>query len=124
MSRRDPLADVNLLELAPVRLAPWEEKDERVVLKRPRPQGRGLRWLGAWLSCQLASQRIRLDPVGSFAWKQLDGTTTVAETARRLRQEFGDEIEPAEQRLGLLVRALRQQGMLAYPGWDEVPEGH
>ena len=31
MSKVDPLAGVNLLDLAPVRVASWEEKEERVI---------------------------------------------------------------------------------------------
>jgi hypothetical protein len=115
---RDQLEGVNLLELAPVRLASWQEKDGRVVLERPRPSGRGV---GAWwdrVSHALSARRIRLDAVGSFAWKRLDGRSSVAQVARELRQEFGDDVEPAEERLGLLVRQLRGEGFLAYPGWD------
>ena len=30
--------------------------------------------------------------------------------------------EPAEERLGHMVRLLRQEGLLAYPEWDPVPD--
>ncbi|NIN72686.1 MAG: hypothetical protein GTO46_12345, partial [Gemmatimonadetes bacterium] len=39
------LEEINLLEVAPVRLASWEEVDERVVVERPVPAGRGPRAL-------------------------------------------------------------------------------
>lgn len=118
----DPLAGVNLLEIAPVRLAGWEDREGRVVLERPRPLSRGLRGLLERLAFQMASRRVRLDAIGSSAWKSFDGATTVGEAARALREEFGEAAEPAEERLGQLVRMLRREGMVGYPGWDE-PRG-
>ena len=115
----DPLAEVNLLDLAPVRLAAWSEVEGRVVLERPRPGGRGLRRLGGWLAHHMSSRRVRLDSIGSAAWRGFDGRTTVGEVARLLRQELGEAAEPAEERLGHFVRVLRREGFLAYPGWDE-----
>ncbi len=119
--RRDQekeLEGVNLLGLAPRRVAKWEEVDGRVVVIRPDPETRGLRgWLDRLLHSMSAS-RIRLDELGSFAWMRLDGERTVAEVAELLRREFGEAVEPAEERLGHLVRAMRREGFLAYPGWD------
>ena len=113
--RTRELERVNLLELAPVRLATWQEVDQRVVIERPRSSGDLRTRLGYWL----AVRRIRLDARGSFVWRRLDGSCTVAHVAEALRQEFGDEVEPAEERAGELVRRLHREGLLAYPGWDE-----
>ena len=70
---------------------------------------------------------VRLEPwtdaMGSHAWKLLDGTRSVAEVATALRGEFGDRVEPAEERTGQLIRMLHHQRLLAYPGWDETPSG-
>ncbi len=114
----DPLAKVNLLELTPVRRAPWREQGDRVVLERPPVVGRGPRALLERLLQALSVRCIRLDEVGSCAWRLLDGCHTVGEVAAELRQHFGEAVEPAEERLGHLVRQLRQQGLLAYPEWD------
>lgn len=89
-----------------------------MVVVRPEPTSRGLRgWVDRLLHSMSAS-RIRLDELGSFAWLRLDGERTVAEVAELLRQEFGEQVEPAEERLGHLVRVMRREGFLAYPGWD------
>jgi hypothetical protein len=114
------LAGVNLLGLAPRRLAGWEEVGGRVVVIRPMPFTRGLRGLLDRFLHQLSAERIRLDEVGSFAWQRLDGKRTVAEVAELLREEFGDRVEPAEERLGHMVLLMRRDGLLAYPGWDEA----
>jgi hypothetical protein len=118
-NRERELEGVNLLDLAPLRLADWEEVEGRVVVIRPEPVTRGLRgWLDRLLHSMSAS-RIRLDEVGSLAWLKLDGERTVAEVAELLRQRFGERVEPAEERLGHLVRVLRREGFLTYPGWDQ-----
>ena len=114
------LQDVNLLDLAPVRQAQWEEAGERVVLHRPRPARGGLKGLLGRISYSLSASRIRLDDIGSFAWHRLDGQTTVGEVAEAMRQHFGEKAEPAEERLGRFVRMLRREGMLAFPGWDDA----
>ena len=117
------LEGVNLLEVAPVRLADWKEVGERVVIERRRPDRRGPTALRQWLSFVLSVKRVRLDEVGTFVWLRLDGRQTVGELAGELRERFGEAVEPAEERLGLLVRALRDQGFVAYPGWDDPAVG-
>ncbi|MCG6963159.1 MAG: PqqD family protein [Acidobacteria bacterium] len=117
----ETLGNVDLLELSPVRLAEWEEKDGRVVVRRPRPTTRGLRGLADLISYWLSVPRIRLDEVGSATWLLLDGRRTVGEIAQLVRERFGDPLEPVEERTGIFVRTLRYQGFVAYPGWDAVP---
>ncbi len=68
----------------------------------------------------MSTRRIRLDDRGSAAWLRLDGRISVRELADEMRAEFGAEIEPAEERLGVLIRQLRSQDLVAYPGWDET----
>jgi len=113
---------VNLLELRPVRLAAWEESgEERVVLLRPRPASSGLGSFFLRIATALAPPRLRLDPIGSQAWRDLDGSRSVSAVADGLRERFGEEAEPVEERLGTLLRLLRRDGFLALPPYDEVP---
>lgn len=93
-----------------------------MVIERPRPTARGLRAATEWLSFLMSTRRIRLDPKGSYAWTRLDGHCSVRQLADAMRQEFGAEIEPAEERLGVLIRQLRTQELVAYPGWDGAGE--
>jgi len=121
MQPKNELESINLLDLKPIRLAEWEEAGGRVVLVRPAPTSKRLRRILDTLTFWMSVRRIRLDEVGSFSWVRLDGRHSVREVAAALREEFGEAAEPAEERLGVFVRTLRHQGMLAYPGWDEVP---
>ena len=121
-SKEDPLGGINLLELAPVRVARWRQVEDRVVVERPKPRARFPRILLEWLLHLMAVKSLRLDEVGSFAWQLLDGEHTVGQVAVAVRERFGDAVEPAEERLGHLVRLLRQEGLIAYPEWDPVPD--
>ena len=67
------------------------------------------------------SARIRLDALGSFTWRRLDGHATVGEIAAALREEFGDQADAAEERVGRFLRGLHRDDFVAYPGFDEVP---
>ena len=117
------LAGENLLEMTPLRVAHWQEIDDRVVVERPRPGARGWRGLGERVSYFLSMRKIRLDERGSFLWHLVDGDRSVAEVAEAMRLEFGEEVEPAEERVGHLIRLLRRERLLAYPGWDPMPPG-
>jgi hypothetical protein len=124
MGKRDKereLEGVNLLGLAPVRLAEWEEEHGKVVVLRPFPAARGIRGLLDRFFHRMSASRIRLDEVGSTAWRAMDGSRTVAEVAELLREEFGGKVDPAERRLAHLIWQMRREGLVAYPGWDEDP---
>lgn len=123
MGKRDKeLEGVNLLDLVPVRLAEWEESGERITVLRPRPSVRGPRSLLERMLYYLAARRIRLDDVGTAAWRALDGTRSVREIAAMLQVEFGEQVAPAEERLGFLVRVMRRERLVGYRGWDDVDE--
>jgi len=52
--------------------------------------------------------RVHLDAVGSFVWLRLDGEATVAEIADAMHREFGDKVEPVEDRLVNFLRTLER----------------
>lgn len=111
---------VDLLELEPVRLVPWREGENgRVIIDRPRPPLRGLRGLVASVSWMVTPRRIRLDDIGSFAWRRLDGVTKVRSLAVVMRDAFPDSREQLEERLGDYLRAMRRLHLIAFPEWDE-----
>ena len=113
------LEGVNLLGLAPLRYAEWEGEEGRIVLLRPEPTDTGLKGFMERFFHRMSANRIRLDEVGSFAWLHLDGERTVGEVAGLLREEFGEKVDPAEERLAHLIWMLRREKLLGYPGWDE-----
>lgn len=119
-SVEDELKGVNLLGLAPLRVAEWEEVEGRVIVLRPESVVGGVRGILDRFLHRMSAQRIRLDEVGSFAWLHLNGDRTVSEVGELMRSEFGDRVEPVENRLGHLVQVMRNEGFIKYPEWDDL----
>ncbi len=96
----------------PRRLLDWRDLDDRrcVVLRPKFGEGR----IGRWLASKLGDSfyRIRLDDVGTFIWKACDGETPLTEISERLRQEFGERVEPAEERLARFVQSMLRSRMI------------
>jgi len=77
----------------------WEDGPEGMaVLLVPRfRSGPFAKWLQPRL--KRPHIRVKLDQVGSFVWKRLDGQTQFTSVVEEMRNEFGSKIEPAEERL-------------------------
>ena len=119
MTGRPPQV-VDLLELTPMRRVPWLERDDgKVVIDRPRPPIDGLGGLFRRAGWMLAPRRIRLDEVGSFAWRRLDGATKVRALAGAMRDAFPDSCDQLEERLGDYLKAMRRLRLISFPEWDE-----
>ena len=68
-----------------------------------------------WL---LTPRRIRLDEVGSFAWRRLDGATKVSSLAGAMCDVFPDARDQLDERLGQYLRALRRLRVISFPGLE------
>lgn len=111
---------VDLLELEPVRCAPWREgADGHVIIDRPRPPLRGFRGLFERANWLFAPRRIRLDDIGSFAWRRLDGVTKVRTLAGVMRETFPDSRHQIEERLGVYLRVMRRLKVIDFPKLEE-----
>ncbi len=96
----------------PRRRLNWRELDSGIcVVLRPTFGKTGI---GRWVARKLGDPcyRIRLDDVGTFIWKACDGETPLTEIARRMRAEFGERVEPAEERLGRFVQSMLRSRMI------------
>ena len=119
MASRAPQV-IDLLELTPMREVPWLERDDgKVVIDRPRPPIDGLRGLFRRAGWMMAPRRVRLDEIGSFAWRRLDGATKVRALAGVMRDAFPDSCDQLEERLGDYLRAMRRLRLISFPEWDE-----
>lgn len=108
---------VNLLDVVPERAAEWDEDPEgRITLIRKRPTVRGPRSLAAWVSSVTGPPRVRLDDVGSFVWRHIDGTRDVRMICGAVQAEFGQRVEPVPERLGQLIRILKRERLVSYRG--------
>jgi len=53
--------------------------------------------------------KVKLDPIGSAVWQNIDSKKTVDEIGKILAAQFGPEIEPIYERLTKFVVALHRQ---------------
>ena len=94
-----------LLGRVPVQAVPFEVlEDGRVVLLRPKFVDKRMAWLQRLLP--RPEFRVRLDATGSFIWESLDGQRTVADVCARVRERFGPEAEPVEERTVAFLHQL------------------
>lgn len=103
----------NMFDLCPRQLVGWEPgENELVVVLVPKFRNRfALKWVMPRLSKPYV--RVKLDQLGSFTWKQCDGKTTVAEIADRMKNKFGEEAEPVDERVPAFVLKLVKTDLLA-----------
>lgn len=84
----------------------WEDgPDGGAVLLVPRFR-RGP--LSKWLQPKLCRPfiRVRLDEIGSFVWRQLDGKTNFENLVDAMKGHFGQKVEPAADRLQKFLTIL------------------
>ena len=58
---------------------------------------------------------MKLDELGSFCWRHIDGKRTAGEIAQLFRGEFGASAEPAEERVGKFLSLLRREELARFP---------
>jgi hypothetical protein len=111
---------VNMLDLIPVRLLESETgSDGRATLFKPRFTNRLLvKYLMPRFS--RPNFQVTLDDFGSHVWSRIDGSATVRDIGRSLREAFGEEVEPVYQRLGLFCRQLAANRFVELTGWPET----
>jgi hypothetical protein len=108
--------------MTPVRQVSWQEDQTgRITLIRERPSVRGVRSLGRWVSFMMAPPRIKLDEVGSYAWLRMSGAADVRTLVSLVRSEFGESVEPVNERLGQFVRLLHRERFITYAEPSEDP---
>ena len=97
---------VNLLTLVPEKNTRWEENENgKISLLKPRFKTKWLQQkLSKWM--KHPDYKIHLDDVGSFVWKNIDGIQTVEQIGEKLREEFGEKVEPVYDRLGQFLGIL------------------
>ncbi len=112
----------NLFEMTPCRVHELTTaSDGKVRVLVPRY---GTTKLGLWMARYVGKQHIpvKLDDVGSAVWKACDGSTTVGEIARRVSDQFGEEVLPIETRMSRFFTEMERGRMI---GWSCLsPPGH
>ena len=111
--RNDP-APVNLLELIPQQNIRSEKTEEGVyVLLKPKYRHP---WMVKNVLPLLKSPhyKVKLDDIGSFIWELCDSRKNVEEIGKRLKEKFGDRVEPLYERLGAFFQNLEKNKFITY----------
>ena len=101
----------DMLARIPERAVAFEDLPEgRVVLLRPKFLSPRLAWLQRLLWRPVF--RVRLDAKGSFIWGTLDGARTVQDVCALVREHFGAEAEPVEERTVAFMHQMASGGFI------------
>jgi hypothetical protein len=105
--------DQKILSCIPRRLAEWTtDRDDRIVVERPRPSTAGLRRAFDHLRWLMSHPRIRLDDLGSHVWRQMDGGDDLAQISASTSAAFPDRADGMDERVALFAMALHHQGLI------------
>lgn len=104
--KKNEFAGMNLLELIPVRSFEFVVQDDgKVTLLIPKFRGKILsKYLQPYIKRKF--YKVKLDTLGSFVWNHCDGKSSVNDIAAKMRKQFGDEAEPADDRVAKFIQHL------------------
>ena len=96
----------NILNLRPQRAVQWEEnEDGTVILLTPKFENK---LLVKYLLPRMKSKniKIKLDDVGSWVWRHIDGERTILQIGELMEHELAERAQPVYERLGLFMNML------------------
>jgi len=112
--RREVLKDANFLDLTPLPMHGHEmEEGGTVRVLIPRFQGKLSEKI---LQPRLKSPYIKLslDELGSAVWQACDGKQNVRTICHKMRQQMGEKIEPAEDRITRFLSNLYNKDLIIF----------
>ncbi len=59
-------------------------------------------------------RRVELDEYGVFVWELCDGSRTVKEIGKKLKERFGDSVEPLYERLVTFLLELYKRNLISF----------
>jgi hypothetical protein len=94
-----------MMALVPVQAVGSErDVDGTLILLRPKFRHPRMAWLQRRLS--RPHFRVKLDARGACLWEAMDGVRTVRQVCEALRERFGAEAEPVEERALAFIHHL------------------
>lgn len=105
---------INMYDVVPHSLVKHDNsQDGNVILLKPKFRNP---FLTKYIIPRLKKPffKITLDDVGSFIWSKIDGSRNAVEISEELEKEFGEKIQPANERLGLFLAMLKKAELIDY----------
>lgn len=99
----------------------WEINPETklVVIKKPKFKNA---YLKKYILPKLKNPNytVKLDKIGSFVWQLIDGKLSFGDIAVKMSEEFGELIEPVNNRLGQFINSLRRYEFIHFVNLEEI----
>jgi hypothetical protein len=108
----------NLLHLIPEKLVESDMKDDGLAyLVVPKFRGKHT---GKWLTKRMRhpTWKLDLDEVGTYVWDQIDGKSNVEKIGNKMKEHFGDNVEPVYDRLNLFLYTMRREDLIRFVNWQ------
>lgn len=64
-------------------------------------------------------RRLELDELGAFIWELCDGTRSIEQIGKKVKEKFGENVEPLYERLVTFILELYKRNLILLGGWDE-----
>jgi len=112
--RKKILQTTNTLDLTPVKLYSDIINEENLVtVVIPKFKNEFAKKL---ISPKLKSAdfKLKLEKFGSEVWKNMDGKTKVGDIIKMVSDKFGDEIQPAVDRVSKYIFQLYEQKLISF----------
>jgi len=112
--RKKILQTTNTLDLTPVKLYSDIINEENLVtVVIPKFKNEFAKKL---ISPKLKSAdfKLKLEKFGSEVWKNMDGKTKVSDIVKMVSDKFGDEIQPAVDRVSKYIFQLYEQKLISF----------
>jgi hypothetical protein len=104
----------NLLEMVPQRREyKWELEGDKIFIVMPRLRSSvGKKFIK--VMGKNPTYKLKLDQFCSFFWQLCDGTKTVEEIGKRMKNQFGDAVEPLYPRLSKFLQMMERNKLIKY----------
>ena len=96
----------------------WDEVEERVVLRVPRPNTLQVKLVNIFFPVP-EERKVVLDPIGSDVWRACDGQTPISEISKLLGRNYKLGTREAELSLQQFFKDLGRRG---YVGFAVAPK--
>ena len=102
----------NVLEMYPTQNVVWETlEDQNIALLVPKFKNK---FLVKYLVPKMKNPnlKIKLDKFGTRVWQYIDGKNSVMQIGNHLKEDYGQDVEPVYERLGLFINLLAQRNFI------------
>ena len=109
----------NLLDLTPEKLVDSEKRTDGLIdLVVPKFKNRLARRIFE-KRMKKPTWKVELDNIGSFVWEQIDGNRNVMDIGARMKNKFGDSVEPVYDRLNQFLFVMRSHEFICFREWSD-----